>query len=130
MYVLDRRPDRDLVLVAVALNSSLYPRQLVSWLVGPDAIQTRPLRRPLPEVPLANDRPELANDRSDGARSVCRLDMFIQPSTSPPHTSVSFLHSQAQTRLMFEVPSRGLMGFGAEIRQETHGSAVVNSTFA
>eukprot|EP00752_Nemacystus_decipiens_P013062 g11552.t1 len=36
---------------------------------------------------------------------------------------------EGKTRLMFEVPSRGLMGFGAEIRQETHGSAVVNSTF-
>lgn len=39
------------------------------------------------------------------------------------------LAAPAQTRLVFEVPSRGLMGFGAEIRQETHGSAVVNSTF-
>ncbi|CAM9836159.1 unnamed protein product [Pylaiella littoralis] len=37
---------------------------------------------------------------------------------------------EGKTRLIFEVPSRGLMGFGAEIRQETHGSAVVNSTFA
>ncbi|CAN0306762.1 unnamed protein product, partial [Hapterophycus canaliculatus] len=36
---------------------------------------------------------------------------------------------EGKTRLMFEVPSRGLMGFNAEIRQETHGSAVVNSTF-
>ncbi|CAM9779199.1 unnamed protein product [Ectocarpus sp. 6 AP-2014] len=37
---------------------------------------------------------------------------------------------EGKTRLAFEVPSRGLMGFGAEIRQETHGSAVVNSAFA
>lgn len=51
--------------------------------------------------------------------------------TPPPlaHPVVVVLTAPAQTRLVFEVPSRGLMGFGAEIRQETHGSAVVNSTF-
>lgn len=51
---------------------------------------------------------------------------------APDHTRLSVRVLSAphvQTRLVFEVPSRGLMGFGAEIRQETHGSAVVNSTF-
>ncbi|CAN0339004.1 unnamed protein product, partial [Scytosiphon promiscuus] len=48
-----------------------------------------------------------------------------------PSRSASFrpVPRTEQTRLIFEVPSRGLMGFNAEIRQETHGSAVVNSNF-
>ena len=65
--------------------------------------------------------------------------MQSNPNSSPPRplvltyrilSCVDYLFAvPEQTRLMFEVPSRGLMGFGAEIRQETHGSAVVNSTF-
>eukprot|EP00968_Pinguiococcus_pyrenoidosus_P011986 scaffold1014_cov260-Pinguiococcus_pyrenoidosus.AAC.11 len=34
-----------------------------------------------------------------------------------------------KSRLVFHVPSRGLLGFGPEIKSETHGSAIVNSIF-
>eukprot|EP00953_Heterococcus_sp_UTEX-ZZ885_P025337 13770-Heterococcus_DN1.PRE.3 len=36
---------------------------------------------------------------------------------------------QGKTRLQFHVPSRGLLGFGPEARSQTHGSAIINSTF-
>ena len=34
-----------------------------------------------------------------------------------------------KSRLVFEVPSRGLLGFGPQVRSATHGSAIVNSLF-
>ena len=36
---------------------------------------------------------------------------------------------EGRSRLVFEVPSRGLLGFQSEARAETHGSAVVNAVF-
>ncbi|CAM9765763.1 unnamed protein product, partial [Chrysoparadoxa australica] len=35
-----------------------------------------------------------------------------------------------KTRMVFTVPTRSLLGFGSEIKQETRGSAVVNSIFS
>jgi GTP-binding protein len=41
-----------------------------------------------------------------------------------------FKDIQNRTRLVFYVPSRGLMGFRSEAMTDTHGSAVVNSTLS
>lgn len=38
--------------------------------------------------------------------------------------------STEKMRLVFRVPSRGLLGFSAEVRQETHGSATVHSLYS
>ena len=35
-----------------------------------------------------------------------------------------------KVRLVFRCPSRGLLGFAAEVRQETHGAAVVHALFS
>jgi GTP-binding protein len=38
--------------------------------------------------------------------------------------------SSGKSRLLFEVTSRGLLGFAAEIRSDTRGTAIVNSVYA
>ncbi|KAG5176697.1 MBipA, mitochondrial GTPase [Tribonema minus] len=38
--------------------------------------------------------------------------------------------SEGKTRLLFTIPSRGLLGFGPEARSATRGSAIVNSVFS
>lgn len=85
-------------------------------------------------TPLAVEAVQWANGRRwsplcAGAFAAFHVPTYQPPTTRPACLPVCLSAAPGQTRLMFEVPSRGLMGFGAEIRQETHGSAVVNSTF-
>lgn len=39
-------------------------------------------------------------------------------------------HGDGKTRLIFSVPSRGLLGFLTEIRTQTKGSAILNRVFS
>eukprot|EP00123_Amoebidium_parasiticum_P017526 comp23886_c0_seq1/m.41937 comp23886_c0_seq1/g.41937 ORF comp23886_c0_seq1/g.41937 comp23886_c0_seq1/m.41937 type:complete len:662 (-) comp23886_c0_seq1:139-2124(-) len=42
---------------------------------------------------------------------------------------LAFRQDDASARVVFAVPSRGLMGFRSEVKSQTSGSAVINSTF-
>jgi len=44
-------------------------------------------------------------------------------------TMVEMFENNGKTRMRFEMPSRGLLGFGPEVSTMTRGSAVVNHTF-